>query len=56
MLEVNRSAQVVTTSAEEAKRIPTAQTVALDAVPGSENRMGLYIRVPVGADCGHYTV
>ena len=45
--EVNRSAQVVTTSAEEAKRIH-GETVALDAVPGSENRMGLYIRVPVG--------
>ena len=45
--EVNRSAQVVTTAAEEAKRIH-GETVALDAVPGSENRMGLYIRVPVG--------
>ena len=45
--EVNRSAQVVITAAEEAKRIH-GETVALDAVPGSENRMGLYIRVPVG--------
>ena len=37
----------MTTAAEEAKRIH-GETVALDAVPGSENRMGLYIRVPVG--------
>ncbi len=38
---------MVTTAAEEAKKIH-GETVALDAVPGSENRMGLYIRVPVG--------
>ncbi|MBT2654972.1 aldehyde dehydrogenase family protein [Bacillus sp. ISL-18] len=45
--EVNRSVQVVMTAAEEAKRIH-GETVSLDAVPGSENRMGVYIRVPVG--------
>jgi acyl-CoA reductase-like NAD-dependent aldehyde dehydrogenase len=45
--EVNRAVAVITTSSEEAKRIH-GETVPLDAVPGSENRMGLYIRVPVG--------
>ncbi|MEH7095303.1 aldehyde dehydrogenase family protein [Neobacillus vireti] len=45
--EVNRSVQVVMTAAEEAKRIH-GETVSLDAVPGSGNRMGVYIRVPVG--------
>lgn len=45
--EVNRSVQVITIASEEAKRIH-GETVPLDAVPGSENRMGLYIRVPVG--------
>ncbi|SDM35087.1 aldehyde dehydrogenase family protein [Bacillus sp. OK048] len=47
LAEVNRGVAVITTAAEEAKRIH-GETVPLDAVPGSENRMGLYIRVPVG--------
>jgi len=45
--EVNRAIQTITISAEEAKRIH-GETIPLDAAPGSENRMGLYIRVPVG--------
>ncbi|MDR7236409.1 aldehyde dehydrogenase family protein [Neobacillus drentensis] len=45
--EVNRAVQVITLASEEAKRIH-GETVSLDSVPGSENRMGLYIRVPVG--------
>ncbi|MFJ8063651.1 aldehyde dehydrogenase family protein [Psychrobacillus sp. NPDC096426] len=47
IVEVNRAVQVIKTASEEAKRIH-GETIPLDAVPGSENRMGLYIRVPVG--------
>lgn len=45
--EVDRSVFVIQMAAEEAKRIH-GETVPLDPVKGSENRMGLYIRVPVG--------
>ncbi|MCY0877535.1 MAG: aldehyde dehydrogenase family protein [Firmicutes bacterium] len=45
--EVNRSQQTILIAAEEAKRIH-GETVPLDAAPGSENKVGFYIRVPVG--------
>jgi len=45
--EVNRAIQTIMISSEEAKRIH-GETVPIEAVPGSENRMGLYIRVPAG--------
>ncbi len=45
--EVQRGAETLELSAEEAKRIH-GETVPLDAVPGSENRVGLYLRVPKG--------
>src|SRR5690606_11629733 len=45
--EVERAIQTVMVSSEEAKRIH-GETVPLEAVPGSENRAGLYIRVPAG--------
>jgi acyl-CoA reductase-like NAD-dependent aldehyde dehydrogenase len=46
-MEVNRAIQTIMISSEEAKRIH-GETVPIEAVPGSENRMGLYIRVPAG--------
>lgn len=45
--EVRRAVETVRLSGEEAKRIH-GETVPLDAAPGSENRMGLYLRVPKG--------
>ncbi|MEL1134983.1 aldehyde dehydrogenase family protein [Desulfitobacterium sp. THU1] len=45
--EIDRSVFVIQMAAEEAKRIH-GETVPLDPVKGSENRIGLYIRVPVG--------
>lgn len=47
LAEVRRGVETINLSAEEAKRIH-GETVPLDAAPGSENRMGLYIRVPKG--------
>jgi acyl-CoA reductase-like NAD-dependent aldehyde dehydrogenase len=45
--EVARAIQTVTLSAEEAKRIH-GETVPLDAAPGSETKLGVFLRVPVG--------
>lgn len=45
--EVNRAIQTVIISSEEAKRIH-GETLPLDAAPGSHNKFGLFIRVPVG--------
>lgn len=47
LAEVRRGVETLTLSAEEAKRIH-GETIPLDAAPGSENRMGLYLRVPKG--------
>ncbi|WP_239615441.1 aldehyde dehydrogenase family protein [Cohnella mopanensis] len=45
--EVDRAAQTLLISAEEAKRIH-GEGVPVEAAPGSENRMAFSIRVPVG--------
>ncbi len=45
--EVNRAATVFRLAAAEAGRI-TGETIPMDAVPGSEGRIGFYIRQPVG--------
>lgn len=45
--EVERAAQTLQISAEEAKRIH-GEGVPVEAAPGSENRMAFTIRVPVG--------
>ena len=49
--EVARAAQVLITSAEEAKRL-TGEVVPIDAAPGHEHRMAFTIRVPRGVVCG----
>ncbi|WP_173917084.1 aldehyde dehydrogenase family protein [Halobacillus sp. Marseille-Q1614] len=45
--EVDRAAQTIEISAEEAKRI-SGEGIPVEAAPGSENRMAFTIRVPVG--------
>lgn len=45
--EVERAAQTLQVSAEEAKRIH-GEGVPVESVPGSENRMAFTLRVPVG--------
>lgn len=45
--EVSRAIQTVIVSSEEGKRIH-GETLPLDAAPGSQNKVGLFIRVPVG--------
>lgn len=45
--EVERAAQTLEISAEEAKRI-NGEGVPVEAAPGSENRMAFTIKVPVG--------
>ncbi len=47
LAEVRRAIETIQLSSEEAKRIH-GETVPLDAAPGSENRMGLFLRVPKG--------
>jgi glyceraldehyde-3-phosphate dehydrogenase (NADP+) len=46
-LEVSRAIETFTLAGEEAKRI-RGETVPLDAVPGSETKIGFYFRVPLG--------
>ncbi|WP_137791627.1 aldehyde dehydrogenase family protein [Bacillus sp. E(2018)] len=46
-VEVERAAQTLEISAEEAKRIH-GEGVPVESAPGSENRMGFTLRVPVG--------
>ncbi len=46
-VEVDRALNVLTLSAEEAKRLH-GETFPLDLIPGSENRFGLTRRFPVG--------
>ena len=50
-VEVNRAIQVFTIAAEEAKRTG-GEIMDLDWVPGSENRMGLVRRFPIGVISG----
>jgi glyceraldehyde-3-phosphate dehydrogenase (NADP+) len=45
--EVSRAVQTFALSSEEAKRIH-GETIPFDSAPGSENRMGYYVRVPLG--------
>lgn len=45
--EVLRAVETVTWSAEEAKRL-YGSTVPMDAAPTGQNKIGFYIRVPVG--------
>lgn len=45
--EVSRTINTITISAEEARRI-IGETLPFDSVPGSENRIGYYYRVPIG--------
>jgi acyl-CoA reductase-like NAD-dependent aldehyde dehydrogenase len=45
--EVARSIETFTFAAEEAKRIH-GETIPMDASPSGENRMGFYIRTPIG--------
>ena len=47
LLEVARAIETFQFAAEEAKRIH-GETVPMDASAGGENRMGFYIRTPVG--------
>ena len=45
--EVGRAVETFKFAAEEARQIH-GETVPMDASPGSENRMGFYIRTPLG--------
>jgi glyceraldehyde-3-phosphate dehydrogenase (NADP+) len=45
--EVDRCIQTLRISAEEARRIH-GETISFDQMPGSENRIGYYQRVPIG--------
>ncbi len=45
--EVSRCIQTLQVSAEEARRLH-GETIAFDQMPGSENRLGYYVREPVG--------
>lgn len=47
LAEVRRGVETLQLSSEEAKRIH-GETIPFDAAPGSENRMGFYLRVPKG--------
>lgn len=49
-VEVDRCAQTLEISAEEAKRIHGEQ-VPVEAAPGSENRLAFTIRMPIGVVC-----
>jgi glyceraldehyde-3-phosphate dehydrogenase (NADP+) len=46
-IEVGRTASIFQIAAEEANRI-RGETLPLDAIPGAENKVGYYERVPVG--------
>ncbi|CAM3825850.1 aldehyde dehydrogenase family protein [Cohnella lubricantis] len=50
LTEVERTAQTVEISAEEAKRIH-GEGVPVESAPGAENRMAFTIRVPIGVVC-----
>lgn len=50
IVEVERSAQTLEISAEEAKRIH-GEGIPVESAPGSENRLAFTIRVPVGVVC-----
>jgi len=50
-IEVNRAIQVFTIAAEEAKRIG-GEIMDLDWIPGTEKRMGLIRRFPIGVIAG----
>lgn len=45
--EVSRAVDTIRISAEEARRL-TGETIPFDQRPGSENRLGYYVREPVG--------
>jgi glyceraldehyde-3-phosphate dehydrogenase (NADP+) len=45
--EVTRAAETLRISAEEARRV-TGQTIAFDQRPGSEDRVGYWVREPIG--------
>lgn len=47
LAEVRRALETIQLSSEEAKRIH-GETIPMDAAPGSENRVGLYLRIPKG--------
>jgi acyl-CoA reductase-like NAD-dependent aldehyde dehydrogenase len=49
-VEVDRSIQVMILSSEEAKRI-AGEIVPIESGPGNENKMGYYIRCPIGVIC-----
>jgi acyl-CoA reductase-like NAD-dependent aldehyde dehydrogenase len=50
IVEVERTAQTLEVSAEEAKRIH-GEVVPVESSPGAENRLAFTIRVPVGVVC-----
>lgn len=45
--EVTRAVETLRISAEEARRV-TGETIAFDQRPGSENRVGYWVREPIG--------
>lgn len=49
-VEVDRATQVIILSSEEAKRIG-GEIVPIGSSPGNENKMGYYIRCPIGVIC-----
>ncbi|WP_096185814.1 aldehyde dehydrogenase family protein [Evansella halocellulosilytica] len=49
-VEVDRAVQTLLVSSEEAKRIG-GEVVPLSASPGSESKMGYYVRTPIGVVC-----
>lgn len=49
-VEVDRAVQTLMLSAEEAKRVG-GELIPLAASPGSENKFGFYMHVPVGVVC-----
>lgn len=49
-VEVDRSIQIMILSSEEAKRI-SGEVVPIGSSPGNENKIGYYIRCPIGVIC-----
>lgn len=45
--EVERAINTMTLSAEESKRLH-GETIPFDSMPGSENRTGYFVRIPIG--------
>lgn len=49
-IEVERAIEIMILSSEEAKRI-SGEVIPISASPGNENKVGYYIRCPIGVIC-----